>query len=67
MSLDELLDYCAEHQDSICVRSQVNGKWENVALSQVPFWDAVRFVLGWYDRKHLPVHAAPEQPEAPHG
>jgi ssDNA-specific exonuclease RecJ len=49
-TLSELLDYVERHADAIYVRHQVNGKWGNYRLSDLPARDALHWAFEWIKR-----------------
>lgn len=55
MTYKEFVDYCMKkNADVIFVRYRINGKWQNVALSQLPEEIAMRFVNDWWAEGRMP-------------
>lgn len=54
MELGEFIECCIQHQEKFYVRCQINGKWDNYQLSQIPFQQAIDIIIGWYENGNLP-------------
>lgn len=65
-TLDELCDYIAEHAHQIYVRARraPDGRFESLALTEVPVAAALTFAMGWVKRDITPVRLRDLAPDA---
>ena len=63
-TLEELFEYILRYADDIYVRAQRNGKWENVALSELPATEALQRAFQWVLDRHIPVRVLKTPPPA---
>jgi hypothetical protein len=54
MTLEQLLSYCIEFQDSIFVRDTIDGETDNYPLSTLTFRTAARHIARWLYDGRLP-------------
>jgi len=49
-----VIEHCAQHATAILVREQINGKWGDYPLSQLPTDKRNAYIKMWWGQRRLP-------------